>query len=265
VRGEARAGLVHLPLILLAPALLIAPACGKKGSDSTVKTARDHSKKAQNHGKKDRTAAKKPETAGAAAADPAKGSESIDPAASTSATADEIMGERRNRKPAIIGGCAESCATPAKLVGLLFEGFTARDRVDKLRGLFDWSMLEVDGDKKGDRWALMWADLRQRSKRDDEIHAWLKGWASWVDRIEDKHALVAARMNGIGLQPLPGRNDVVAIVFKHPRLRDDATEQSWRLLATRRGYEWLISRIDHAPSKRPLRNVPRGSESANRI
>ena len=176
--------------------------------------------------------------------------------------------ERRKPKRPVIGGCVEACETPDKAVGLLFDALGQKDakvRVEALQPLFDWSILQVDGTDKGSRWAEMWGDHKQRGARLQEIDLWLQQWSSWVGRIDETDGLVKARMGGVKIKPLPGRTDVVEVAIRHPRLRDDKTESTWRLEWTRRGYEWLVSRIDHVPSKRLKTPSPQGSAAPGRL
>ena len=219
---------------------------------------------------KSKQAPQKPEKPGSSQLSPAKGTAAAS-AAPPSAASTEVQQElaayerRRQPKKAVIGGCAEACESPAKLVGLLFDALAATDRVAALSPLFDWSLLRVDGVDKGSRWAEMWGDYRQREARLDEIDAWLKQWSGWVDRVEAGESLVKARMSGVTIKPIAGRTDVVEVAIRHPRLRDDKSEATWRLECTRRGYEWLVSRIDHRPSARTHDPPPSGSVAPGRL
>lgn len=161
--------------------------------------------------------------------------------------------ERRKPKRAVIGGCNESCETPNKAVGLLFDALAAQDRADKLRTLFEWSLLRVDGADKGSGWAELWGNPRDRPRRDAEIDEWLAHWSSWVERIVEPQGLVSTRMSGVEVKRIVGRKDLVEVRIRHPKLSEDNTESTWRLQLTRRGYEWLISEVDHNPSTRKLK------------
>lgn len=177
----------------------------------------------------------------------------------------QMYAQRRRPKPAVIGGCAEACDSPSKAIELFFDALQAADRDVRLRPLFDWSILRVDDEEKGNRWADMWGQPRKRAQRDKEIDAWLHHWSKWVDRIAESDSLVRAKMSGVELRPLPGRQDVIEVAFRHPKLKDDTTERQWRLYMTLRGYEWLISRIDHRPSEAKNTRPPRGSAQPGRL
>lgn len=117
-----------------------------------------------------------------------------------------------------------------------------------LRPLFEWSLLEVDGEPLGPRWADLWTDPGQHAARSGQIDAWLARWSSWVDRIADPQGWAQLRGRGIRVQRLEGVPDRVVVTLRRPQLRDDTTGTEWRLDLTLRGDEWLISRIDHRPA-----------------
>jgi hypothetical protein len=205
---------------------------------------------------------------GAAAQSPTTAAvEAVAAPGSASAVAAELASydERRKRKAAVIGGCNEACETPNKAVGLLFDALAAQDRADKLRQLFDWSILHVDGVDKGSAWAEMWGEPKQRPRRDAEIDEWVAHWSSWVERMDDPTALLQTRMSGVKVRPIKGRDEVVEVRIRHPKLREDQSEPTWRFELTRRGYEWLISRVDHRPSAAKARARPAGSPKRGRL
>ena len=186
----------------------------------------------------------------------------------TTATQREAVAylERRKPRPAVIGGCEERCEQPQAAVELLFEKLLEEHRVAGLYASFDWSLLEVDGEELGARWSAMWGRLAQREVRQQQIDQWLQQWSAWVDAIGDRDEIVRSRMTGIEFRALPGRSDVVEVSYRHPKLAKPRGEAIWRLYLTRRGYEWLVSRIDHSPGKhRAGRPLPAGSPSAGRL
>jgi len=191
------------------------------------------------------------------------------PAAPAPATPTAVdHSDRRRIKPAVIGGCRQACDTPAETVGLLADGLANKDikgRVGAIRALFDWSLLFVDGVDLGARWAEMWGDYRRRGARDAAIDAWLTGWAAWADRVDEPDGLVRMKMGGIALKKVPGRSDTVVVRLRHPKMKGDAGEPVWRLELTLRGYEWLISRIEHRPGAAVNRPAPRGSSAPGRL
>lgn len=173
---------------------------------------------------------------------------------------------RRKQRPAVIGGCEESCGTPEKAVALLFERLQAPDRLEALHGLFDWSLLVVDGEDRGGPWAEMWGSTVAQPAREAEIAAWLKEWSAFVDDVASPEDLVRSRVNGLWIKPFAGRTDVWEVTWRHPKLRTPRGEDVWRFDLTRRGWEWLISRVDHSPSKTPRRGPPPpGSAAPGRL
>ena len=119
-----------------------------------------------------------------------------------------------------------------------------------LRPLFEWSLLVVDGEPLGPRWADLWADPQQHAARDQQIDQWLLDWTSWLDRIDDPLGLGHARSSGIHLEHPEGVTDRVVVTLRHPHLHNDRTEPVWRLEWTLRGDEWLLSRIEHRPPQK---------------
>jgi len=165
--------------------------------------------------------------------------------------------QRRKRKPTVIGGCDERCGTPQKAASALFDGLQSKTPGETLRHLFDWSLLDLDGDKRGDRWSDMWGDRRKHGERNEEIQTWLDGWIATLRQAKPE-ALLRSRASGVQIKSIPKRTDVVEMRWRHPTIPDGG-EREWRILWTLRGYEWLISRIDRQPSKRPLGTPPLGS------
>jgi hypothetical protein len=154
---------------------------------------------------------------------------------------------RRARPAAIIGGCAEACETPEAAVVYFLSQLQHQDRVTALHGLFEWSLLEVDGKKLGEHWADQWAYPAQHEVRRAEIDLWLKEWSAWFDRIEEPDGLAHTRASGIRLERPAGDTERVIVHFRHPGLKDDTTEATWRIDWCLRGYEWLVCRVDHKP------------------
>ena len=161
------------------------------------------------------------------------------------------QGERRKPRPAIIGGCAESCASPELAVSFFMTQLQHQERLSALRPLFEWSLLEVDGEALGPRWANLWSDPLQHAERDHQIDQWLLTWSAWIDRVDDPTGFGRARATGIRLQRPQGVSDRVVVTFRHPHMRNDTSDPSWRIEWTLRGYEWLVSRIDHRPASAP--------------
>lgn len=172
--------------------------------------------------------------------------------------------QRRKRRPTIIGGCDERCETPQLAANTFFDALQRPEPAATVRQLIDWSLLELDGDKRGDRWSDMWADRRQHPKRAAEISAWLDGWLATL-RLAKQADLLRSRASGVQIKPLAGRTDVVEMRWRHPPLPKAGGEPEWRILWTRRGYEWLISRIDQAPSRRPLGTPPEGTSTRGHL
>jgi len=195
---------------------------------------------------------------------------SASPTGDESATAQAASAEnaaylqRRRKDPPVIGGCEERCETPERAVNHLFDAFTTRDR-EALRRSFEWSILVVDGKAHGERWAGMWAQVREHEARKADIDRWLSQWTIWLDQLADPADLARSRVSGLTLKPLPGRTDVVEMTFRHPRLKQPRGENIWRFELTRRGWEWLISRIDHEPGRNPPTPPPVGSPSPGRL
>ncbi len=220
--------------------------------------------------------ARKPVTAPAVQGDRAVAEQPGQPAAispatmitSTTATQREaaVYIERRKPRPAVIGGCEERCERPEGAVELLFEKLLDERRVQGLYASFDWSLLEVDGEDLGARWSGMWGRLDRREVRRKQIDQWLRNWSAWVGEVDDRDEIVRSRITGIELRALPDRSDVVEVSYRHPKLAKPRGEAIWRLHLTRRGYEWLVSRIDHSPGNNPTkRALPAGSPSAGRL
>ena len=193
-------------------------------------------------------------------------------AAGTSAeAAAEIAGyaSRRKRVRPVIGGCEESCERPERTLNALIAGLChadANERFEALVMLFDWSQLVADGQVLGDGWAELWDDVRNHPRRDAEIRAWLLAWSGWSQRLAPGANLSSMRGAQTRLEAVPGHADLMLVHLRHPALVDDTTEPEWRVLLTRRGWEWLVAEIDHSPSKRPLR-LERfgGSEQAGHL
>jgi len=161
--------------------------------------------------------------------------------------------ERRAPRPAVIGGCALACSTPEAAVSYFFTQLQHQDPVTALRPSFEWSLLVVDGDALGSRWADLWADPHQHAARDQQIDQWLLDWTAWLQRIDDPAGLGHARSTGIRLQHPNGVKDRVLVSFRHPHLHNDRTDPIWQMEWTLRGDEWLVSRIEHRPSGNPGR------------
>lgn len=153
--------------------------------------------------------------------------------------------ERRVRPKAVIGGCGLGCSTPEAALSLLLAQLQSQDRVGALQPLFEWSLLRVDGEELGARWASQWADPGQHPARQQEIDQWLGRWSSWVERQSDPQGWAQMRKRGIRLQPLDEAR--AEVWLRHPPLRQDETAPVWRLELRLRGGEWLVAAIDHRP------------------
>ena len=171
------------------------------------------------------------------------------------------IADRRKRKPTVIGGCSERCQDPSKA---MIHMLTALERGDheELASYFDWSLLMVDHRQAGERWAEMWADPSQRPARRQDIAVWLRSWSSWRRNVVAPEGLMQSRLSGLDVKKIAGRSDVVACHFRPPLLKKPRGESTWRFEITRRGHEWLISRIDHHPGRGLKRPPPLGSTKA---
>lgn len=171
---------------------------------------------------------------------------------------------RRHRDPPVIGGCEEACETPQRAVSHLLDALVGPDR-EALRRSFDWSILVVDGEALGQRWGEMWGHMDQQAARKADIARWLQEWTAWLAQIEQPDGLARARVGGALIKPIAGRTDVVEMTFRHPKLKVARGEAIWRFEFTRRGWEWLISRIDHSPSRPRMGASPQGSPAPGRL
>ncbi len=185
-------------------------------------------------------------------------------AATQAAAAEAAQYQRQRRKPlpAVIGGCAEACATPEAAAGALLTALGSPEPAQAARQLFDWSLLEVDGDAHGERWAELWGDVRKHDERNRAIATWLSGWLAQFKGASQAQ-LAASRARGVSFRKLPGRSDVMEMRWRPPVTKRG--EREWRVLWTLRGYEWLISRVDHEPGKRSLGDPPRGSRKRGHL
>lgn len=154
--------------------------------------------------------------------------------------------ERRKRPPAIIGGCGLGCSTPEAAVSLWLTQLQSQDRVAGLRPLVDWSVLVVDGEELGARWASLWADPGQHPERAKQIDEWLARWSGWVERLADPQSWAAMRKDGVRLTQVDERT--AQVMLRHPPLQADETAAQWRLVWHLRGEEWLLASIEHRPS-----------------
>ena len=158
------------------------------------------------------------------------------------------IGDRRHRPRAIIGGCKERCADPEQTAALLFERLGKGDPAKLLHPLFEWSLLVVDGERLGEGWANLWADPSRHGERQQQIDAWLRSWAAWTERVVEKDGLARLRAGGVEIVTVTaGEEPTARFGLRHPRLRDDTTAPVWRIELSLRGYEWLVSRIEHRP------------------
>lgn len=170
--------------------------------------------------------------------------------AAAAATPSDGLGdprERRVRPKAVIGGCGLGCSTPEAAVSLLLAQLQSQDRVGALQPLFEWSLLRVDGEELGARWASQWADPGQHPARQQEIDQWLGRWSGWVERQTDPQGWALMRKRGIRLQQLDESR--AEVWLRHPPLRQDETAPVWRLELRLRGGEWLVAAIDHRPAQ----------------
>lgn len=154
--------------------------------------------------------------------------------------------DRRRLRPAVIGGCGPACSTPEAAVTFWLLQFKSPDRVAAMRPLYEWSLLQVDGENLGDHWAQLWSDDSQHAQRQQEIDAWLVKWTAWTDRVVSEHGFAQMRSTGIQLRQVDADHAVVQL--RHPLLRDDTTLPLWRLTWQRRGDEWLLAKIEHRPT-----------------
>lgn len=242
--------------VLFALCVLLLCGCGRAATDAGEATAV--------------TAAAPAAAAPAPVATPAPA-----PEAATATTTAEAAAEiasyaaRRKRVRPVIGGCEESCERPERTLNALIAALgkaTEEERLEALGILFDWSQLVADGKVLGEHWAELWGDVREHARRDAEIRAWLQGWSAWSQRLAPGASLATMRGAQTRIEPVPGHGDLMVVRLRHPALRDDTTEPEWRLVLTRRGWEWLVTEIDHQPSKRPLQ-IERfgGSEQAGHL
>ncbi len=154
--------------------------------------------------------------------------------------------DRRKRPAPIIGGCGLGCSTPEAAVSLWLAQLQSQDRVTGLRSLVDWSVLTVDGEELGARWATLWADPSQHPERARQIDEWLARWSRWVERLADPQGWAAMRKNGVRLTQVDERT--AQVMLRHPPLQADETAAQWRLVWHLRGEEWLLASIEHRPA-----------------
>ena len=226
-------------------ALAASAACSKTAEAPSGRTAM-HSDKPEPSNSLD--------TASPPSASLSTGAASAGTGSGESAKADPNQGlgdplERRKRPPAVIGGCGLGCSTPEAAVSLWLAQLQSQNRVDGLRPLFDWSVLRVDGEELGARWAGMWADSSQQPERKREIDAWLARWSAWVERLANPQGWPAMRKNGVCLTLLDART--AQVLLRHPPLQADETGPQWRLVWQLRGEEWLLATIEHRPVSAP--------------
>lgn len=202
---------------------------------------------------------------GAAAA----GAEAAAAEAEKRAAAAEIASyaERRKRPRAVIGGCEESCERPESALSALIDGLTRATpelRVEALWGRVDYSQLVVDGEPRGEAWSALWQDVRHHRQREDEIRLFLLDMAALREQVANPSSLPSSlRGAGTVLRPLPGRADLFEAQLRLPALRPEVRgEGSWRLVLVRRGWEWLLTELERAPSRRPLQPDRYGGSAA---
>ena len=168
--------------------------------------------------------------------------------AAAAATPSDGLGdprERRVRPKAVIGGCGLGCSTPEAALSLLLAQLQSQDRQTGLQPLFEWSLLRVDGEELGARWASLWGDPGQHAARQQQIDQWLGRWSSWVERQSDPQGWAAMRKSGIRLRQID--EGTAEVWLRHPPLRQDETAPLWRLELKLRGGERLVAAIDHRP------------------
>lgn len=226
-------------LVLWAGLPALAGGCGRGGS-----AAGESGKPEQIHGSDNRhVPARAPAPAGRAGAE--TGLEAPPAAAATPSDGLGDPRERRVRPKAVIGGCGLGCSTPEAALSLLLAQLQSQDRQTALQPLFEWSLLRVDGEELGARWASLWGDPGQHAARQQQIDQWLGRWSSWVERQSDPQGWAAMRKSGIRLRQI---DEATAEVWlRHPPLRQDETAPLWRLELKLRGGEWLVAAIDHRP------------------
>lgn len=181
---------------------------------------------------------------------------------------DELSGyrERRKQRPAIIGGCRERCETPeAAIANFLDRLQRGDDAARALHECFEWSLLVVDGQPRGARWAEMWARPTAHATRREEIAAWLDDWSRFATTAP-KAALASAAATA-RLLPDESPADERVFSWRPPPGPDGEAprgESTWRMTLHKRGHEWLISEIQHAPSRPPQRAPAEVSPDASR-
>lgn len=233
--GRAVAG----SLALWAGLLALAGGCGRGGS-----AAGESGKPEQIHRSDNRhVPVPVPAPAGRAASE--TGGEALPAAAATPSDGLGDPRERRVRPKAVIGGCGVGCSTPEAALSLLLAQLQSQDRQTALQPLFEWSLLRVDGEELGARWASLWGDPGQHAARQQQIDEWLGRWSSWVERLSDPQGWAAMRKNGIRLRQIDA--GTAEVWLRHPPLRQDETAPLWRLELKLRGEEWLVAAIDHRP------------------
>lgn len=176
----------------------------------------------------------------------------LQPATATTATEDNgglgPKADRRKLQLAVIGGCGKICSTPDSAVSFLLVQLQSQHRVRDLRPLFEWSLLQYNGQNLGDRWQGLWDDPARHAVRDAEIDAFLQRWSAWVDRISEPNGLQRMSAAGIQMKMDLAKPDVAHFTLKHPPLGNDATDKVWRWTLQQRGDEWLVSAIDERPA-----------------
>lgn len=150
----------------------------------------------------------------------------------------------------LVGGCNELCEDPR----LALEGFLIRvlrgDGVDEVRPWVNTAVLVHNGQRHGDAWADLFLRHDLATRR-ESIDKWLKGWLSWADRIIDP---ADRSQPGVGIEVVEENQRRYAVLYRHPDLdpADDgsSTGAIWRIVLSKRGYEWLVAEIDETPRRK---------------
>ncbi len=193
--------------------------------------------------------------AAATAEKPAKATTGAANAGQAAAAAEAAQySQRRIRKRPVIGGCEESCETPERMMAAFFDALAlpkGAQRRDALAVLFDWSQLRVDGDRRGERWAEQWADPAGQALRQRDIDAWLDDLGAVREQLVGDKALMQWRARGVTFTAVANRPELFDVHLRAAPVAGAAQGAMWRFVAVRRGWEWLITVVDHKASEGP--------------
>ena len=143
----------------------------------------------------------------------------------------------RPKQEIVVGGCARACRTSRQSLDTFLAATMLGDTAVARRHL-DTSRLVSGAEQLGARWADAWLAGRM-AERHTEITDWVAQWAAVSATFanpDDKTAAPAVEIE---------RSDDAALVARW-RVPDasGSSPRSLRLTLTKRGLEWLVSRVE---------------------